>query len=50
MDVYRKKKQLIEVVEYFADGSVLVQNMGNSEDRWTIPADVFLATYERQSL
>lgn len=46
MDVYQKKA-LIEVVEVLENGDRLVQNLGDSSDRWVIPKDVFEFTYEK---
>lgn len=41
-----RKTQIIELVKTLPNGDVEVQNQGQPEDRWVIPADVFASTYE----
>lgn len=40
------KTSNIEVIGQDNDGNVLVQNVGDSSDRWVIPSTVFNETYE----
>lgn len=44
---YRKTQQ-VEVVGK-NDAGMVVQNVGNTQDRWTVPFDVFNATYEPET-
>jgi len=40
------KTACIEVIGQDGEGNVLVQNIGDSSDRWVIPSETFLETYE----
>lgn len=40
------KTACIEVVGQDGEGNVLVQNVGDSSDRWVIPSEIFSETYE----
>lgn len=41
-----KKNTLLELVAVLEDGSYLVQNYGDSSDRWVIPKATFESTYD----
>lgn len=44
-----KKAGLIEIVGFFINGDVFVQNQGDDSDRWRIPKETFEATYSEKT-